>query len=223
MSKISSDTLSEAIAAILKHATDKKRGFTETIELQIALKNYDPTKDKRFAGTVKLPVAPRTKFSVGIIGDAKHINDAKAAGIPESQILSEDDLKKMKKDKKLVKKLANSHHAFLASSSLIRKIPRLLGPGLNKAGKFPAVLGANDNILEKVEQQKGSVKFQLKSKKALCLGVAVANVGMSEADINANISLSINFLVSLLTKNWQQVKRLYIKSTMGPSHRIYGF
>jgi len=111
----------------------------------------------------------------------------------------------------------------LASASLIRKIPRLLGPGLNKAGKFPAVLGANDNILEKVDAQKSSVKFQLKSKKALCLGVAVANVGMSEADIIANISLSINFLVSLLTKNWQQVKRLYIKSTMGPSHRIYGF
>jgi large subunit ribosomal protein L10Ae len=223
MSKISSDTLQEAVQAILKHSAEKKRGFTETIELQIALKNYDPTKDKRFAGTVKLPIAPRTKFSVGIIGDAKHINDAKAAGIPESQILSEDDLKKMKKDKKLVKKLANSHHAFLASASLIRKIPRLLGPGLNKAGKFPAVLGANDNILEKVEAQKSSVKFQLKSKKALCLGVAVANVGMSEADIEANISLSINFLVSLLTKNWQQVKRLYIKSTMGPSHRIYGF
>jgi large subunit ribosomal protein L10Ae len=223
MSKVSSDTLQEAVQAILKHAQEKKRGFTETIELQIALKNYDPSKDKRFAGTVKLPVAPRNKFSVGIIGDAKHINDAKAAGIPESQILSEDDLKKMKKDKKLVKKLANSHHAFLASASLIRKIPRLLGPGLNKAGKFPAVLGANDNILEKVEAQKASVKFQLKSKKALCLGVAVANVGMSEADITANISLSINFLVSLLTKNWQQVKRLYIKSTMGPSHRIYGF
>jgi large subunit ribosomal protein L10Ae len=223
MSKISSDTLQEAIQAILKRSAEKKRGFTETIELQIALKNYDPSKDKRFAGTVKLPIAPRTKFSVGIIGDAKHINDAKAAGIPESQILSEDDLKKMKKDKKLVKKLANSHHAFLASASLIRKIPRLLGPGLNKAGKFPAVLGANDNILEKVEAQKSSVKFQLKSKKALCLGVAVANVGMSEADISANISLSINFLVSLLTKNWQQVKRLYIKSTMGPSHRIYGF
>ena len=29
----------------------KKRKFTETIELQITLKNYDPMKDKRFAGT----------------------------------------------------------------------------------------------------------------------------------------------------------------------------
>jgi len=223
MSKVSSDTLRDAVQAVLKEAQAKKRGFTETIELQVALKNYDPTKDKRFAGTVKLPVAPRQKFLVAIIGDAKHINDAKAAGVPASSIFSEDDLKKLKKDKKLVKKLANSHHAFLASATLIRKIPRILGPGLNKAGKFPAVLGPNDNIKEKIDQQKESVKFALKSKKALCLGVAVANVSMAEADIIGNTSLSINFLVSLLSKNWQQVKRLYIKSTMGPSHRIYGF
>ena len=42
-------------------------------------------------------------------------------------------------------------------------------------------------------------------------------------EIVANITLAINFFVSLLSKNWQQVKRVYIKSTMGPSHRIYGF
>jgi len=122
-----------------------------------------------------------------------------------------------------VKKLANSYDAFLASSTLIRMIPRLLGPGLNKAGKFPSALGQNDDINEKVVSQKASIKFQLKSKKAMCLGVAVANVSMTQEQIQTNIILAVNFLVSLLSKNWQQVKRLYIKSSMGPSHRIYGF
>jgi len=84
-------------------------------------------------------------------------------------------------------------------------------------------LGPNEDITEKVAAQKASIKFQLKAKKALCLGVPVANVGMKKADVEANITLAINFMVSLLTKNWQQVKRLYIKSTMGPAHRIYGF
>lgn len=28
--------------------------FLETVELQISLKNYDPQKDKRFSGTVRL-------------------------------------------------------------------------------------------------------------------------------------------------------------------------
>jgi len=220
MSKLSNDTLIEAVEAIMKHSAEKKRNFTETIELQVALKNYDPNKDKRFSGTVRLPAPPKKKFTVCIIGDQKHIDEAKKLGVPA---LSQDDLKKLKKDKKLVKKLANQYDAFLASATLIRMIPRLLGPGLNKAGKFPTVLGANEDILEKIETTKASIKFQLKSKKALCLGVAVANVGMKQEEIVASITLAVNFLVSLLSKNWQQVKRLYIKSTMGPSHRIFGF
>ena len=34
--------------------------------------------------------------------------------------------------KKKVKKLAKSYDAFLCSDTLIKQIPRLLGPGLNK-------------------------------------------------------------------------------------------
>ena len=45
-------------------------------------------------------------------------------------------LKKLNKNKKLVKKLAKRYHAFLASEAVIKQIPRLLGPGLNKAGDF---------------------------------------------------------------------------------------
>jgi len=54
MSKIPRDTLTEAVTILLKKAKeDKPRKFKETVELQIALKNYDPQKDKRFSGTVK--------------------------------------------------------------------------------------------------------------------------------------------------------------------------
>ena len=43
---------------------EKKRNFLETVELQIGLKNYDPQRDKRFSGTIKLPVVPRPGMSV---------------------------------------------------------------------------------------------------------------------------------------------------------------
>lgn len=52
-----------------------------------------------------------------------------------------EGLKKLNKNKKLVKKLAKKYHAFLASEAVIKQIPRLLGPGLNKAGKYFTVLG----------------------------------------------------------------------------------
>jgi len=199
---------------------DKKRKFVETIELQVGLKNYDPVKEKRFAGTIRLPHVPRERFSVCVLGTDKDCDDAKANAVP---CMSVADLQKLNKNKKLVKKLAAQHGAFLASASLIRKIPRLLGPGLNKAGKFPTVISGSEGMAANVENLKASVKFQLKSKKTTCLGVPVGNVQMSKEDNVKNIMLAINFMVSLLPKNWQQVKRMYLKSTMGPSVRVYGF
>ena len=80
-------------------------------------------------------------------------------------------------------------------------------------------MGPNDSLEDKIEEQRAQVKFALK--KVLCLSQAVANVGMSKEDIARNVTLSINFLVSLLKKQWMNVGSLYIKSTMGPSHQIY--
>ena len=50
--------------------------------------------------------------------------------------MSADDLKKLNKNKKLVKKLAKKYDAFLSSEALIKQIPRLLGPGLSKGMWF---------------------------------------------------------------------------------------
>jgi large subunit ribosomal protein L10Ae len=64
-----------------------------------------------------------------------------------------------------------------------------------------------------------SVKFQLK--KVLCLGVAVGHVKLSEEQIRQNVTMSINFLVSLLKKGWNNIKSLYICSTMGKSVKLF--
>ena len=74
-SKLQSEALREAISQIANDAKEKKRNFTETIELQIGLKNYDPQKDKRFSGSVKLPHIPRPKMKVCMLGDSQHVED----------------------------------------------------------------------------------------------------------------------------------------------------
>merc|ERR1711899_678263 len=209
-SKVSKDTLFECVREVLKYSTEtKKRKFTETIDLQIGLKNYDPQKDKRFSGTIKLKHIPKPKYSVCIFGDQQHCDEAKAKGLP---FMSAEDLKKLKK-------LAKKYDAFMASESLIKQIPRLLGPGLNKAGKFPSLLTHADDIEAKINDLKSTIKFQMK--KVLCLNVAVGNVNMTEDELVQNIHLAVNFLVSLLKKHWQNVRSLYIKSTMGPAQRLY--
>merc|ERR1712168_1071721 len=164
MSKVSKDTLYETVAAVLAAAKEKPRKFVETVEMQVGLKNYDPQKDKRFSGTVKLRHVPRTKFKVCVLGDQQHCDEAKANGLP---CMSQEDLKKLNKDKKKVKKLAKSYDAFMASDPLIKQIPRLLGPGLNKAGKFPTMITHGDKMVDKINDIKGTIKFQMK--KVLCL------------------------------------------------------
>jgi len=71
----------------------------------------------------------------------------------------------------------------------------------------------------KIVEVKSTIKFQLK--KVLCLAVAVGHVGMTEDELIGNIMLSINYLVSLLKKGWQNVGSLVIKSTMSPPRRLY--
>lgn len=214
MTKVSQQTIKTGVATILKDR--KERKFIETVELQIALKNYDPDKDKRFAGTVKLPNVTKANFKVCVLGDAQACEDAKKKNIPYMDI---DALKALNKDKKLVKKLARKYNAFLASDSILKQLQRILGPGLNKAGKFPTLLGKNEDINMKINELQCQVKFQLK--KVLCLGVAVGNVQLTEDQLVANIERSISFLVSLLKKGWQNIKALYIKTSMGKSYQIY--
>merc|ERR1712088_329713 len=178
-SKVSKDTLFECVREVIKYSTEtKKRKFTETIDLQIGLKNYDPQEDKRFSGTIKLKHIPRPKFSVCIFGDQQHCDEAKAKGIP-----------------------------YMSAE------------GLNKAGKFPSLLTHQDDIESKINDLKSTIKFQMK--KVLCLNVAVGNTTMTEDELVYNIHLAVNFLVSLLKKHWQNVRSLYIKSTMGPAQRLY--
>merc|ERR1711990_1297849 len=214
MSKVPKETLYECVAAVLQGSKDKPRKFLESVDLQIGLKNYDPQKDKRFSGTVKLKHIPRNKFKVCILGDQAHCDEAKEKGLP---CMSADELKKLNKEK--VKKLAKSYDAFLCSDTLIKQIPRLLGPGLNKAGKFPTMITHVDDLDAKVNDLKATIKFQMK--KVLCLSVAVGNVEMTEDQLIENIRLAMNFLVSLLKKHWQNVKSLHIKSSMGKPQRLH--
>lgn len=50
----------------------------------------------------RLPNIPRPKMTVCILGDAFHCDQAKAASL---EYMSVDDLKKLNKNKKLIKKL----------------------------------------------------------------------------------------------------------------------
>merc|ERR1712161_181007 len=111
-------------------------------------KNYDPVRDKRFSGTFKLPTVPRPNLKCCVLGNAAHCEQADRIGVEH---MSVEDLKKLNKNKKLVKKLAKRYDFFMASDNMIKQIPRLLGPGLTKAGKFPTLIAGGNVSMESKE------------------------------------------------------------------------
>merc|ERR1712021_174591 len=161
-----------------------------------------PQREKRFSGTFRLPTVPRPNLKCCMIGNAAHCEQAERINV---DFRSVEDLKKLNKNKKLVKKLAKKYDFFLASDNMIKQIPRLLGPGLTKAGKFPTLLASGDDMQEKINEMKATIKFQMK--KVMCLNVSVGNVDMTKKEIIVNTQLAGNFLASLLKKQWQNITR----------------
>lgn len=70
---------------------------------------------------------------------------------------------------------ASKYDAFIASSSLLRKIPRYFGPALSRIGKFPVAVSSSEKLAEKVAQVKATVKMSLKFKVGapMCMAFAI--------------------------------------------------
>ena len=100
MSKITNALVLECIKDMREKT--KERKFTQTIELQIALKDYDPQKDKRFVGSVRLPNVPRPNLKICVIADQKHTDEIAKAEV-KVDVTNMDALKKFNKDKKQIK------------------------------------------------------------------------------------------------------------------------
>lgn len=213
--KINNAQVAEAIAEL--RLKMKQRKFTETIELQIGLKDYDPQKDKRFVGTVRLPNNPRPNLKICIIADEKHKDEVLKNKI-DVDVVDLEYLKKFNKEKKLVKNWAKKYSLLLASDTVLKKVPVVVGPILNRINMFPQVVSHNETLLNKVEDVRSSVKFQLK--KVTCLASAVGNATMTDEELRTNIMMSLNFLVSLLKKGSHNLKSVNIKSTMSKAIKI---
>lgn len=128
------------------------------------MRDYDLSKNERFQGSIRLPNAPRPNIRIGVIGNLTHCgtiylwslsDQAKALGLTA---IDQDGLKKFNKEKKPIKKWCKPFDVLIASESLMKILPRLVGNVLVKIGKFPIAIGENDTVANKIAEVKASVK-----------------------------------------------------------------
>ncbi|KAH9377721.1 hypothetical protein HPB48_013479 [Haemaphysalis longicornis] len=216
-SRISTDKLASSIAAVVAASKKKPRKFVETVQLLIVLKKWDPRKDGRFYGTVKVLYAPRPKFRACILGDQQHCDEAKDLDLP---FMNKNQIEEISKSSTRLNKLVKTYDAFLASPSLFNKLPGPFRRVLYVARKEPTLLTHDESMGAKVEELKSTVSFRMR--RVACLCVTVGNVGMPREEMLENVFTVVDYLLPLVKGAWHNIRSLSVKSSMGPPQRLYG-
>lgn len=214
MNKLTNEQIKKAIEDALENR--KQRKFTETVDMQVMLRDYDPEKEKRFNSSTTLNYSCRSHLKVCVIGVIQHVEQAKEAGIDGVLV---DDLKKFNNEGKLIKKWARKYDVLLVSESQNKNVTKLIGRYITSIGKLPITLSERELVKDKVAELMRTIRFRVKKFPWLAQGVGVDTLDAEE--LRQNVTKSINFLVSLLPKGWQNIKTIHVKTTMGKAIRLY--
>ena len=208
----------EIVEAVKKAKEESKpRNFTQSIDVVINIKDLDVKKpENRFDEEVFLPNGRGKGIKIAVIADGELAISAKDAGA--DLVINKEDLQEMGKDRKQAKKMANEYTFFVAQADMMPQVGRFLGPVLGPRKKMPKPVPATikpDPVLERLSN---TVKVRIKDQPVI--QAIVGSQDMDEELIADNVEAVLGVLDRNLEKGRNQIKSMYIKTTMGPVTRV---
>ncbi len=211
--------MTQEILEAVKEAKEqsKPRNFTQSIDVIINIRDLDVNKpENRFDEEVALPNGRGKDIKIGVIGDGELAVQAKNAGV--AMVLSKEDLEGLGKDRKEAKKVANSIDFFVAQADMMPLVGRFLGPILGPRKKMPKPVPASVKIEPVLERLQRTVKVGVKTQPSIQVLVGTQN--MSDEALADNIEAVLAVLDHNLEKGRNQIKSMFIKTTMGSVVRV---
>lgn len=208
----------EIVEAVKKAKEESKpRNFTQSIDVVINIKDLDVKKpENRFDEEVFLPNGRGKGIKIAVIADGELAISAKDAGA--DLVITKEELQEMGKDRKQAKKMANEYTFFVAQADMMPQVGRFLGPVLGPRKKMPKPVPATakpDPILERLSN---TVKVRIKDQPVI--QAIVGSQDMDDELIADNVEAVLGVLDRNLEKGRNQIKSMYIKTTMGPVTRV---
>ena len=192
---------------IQKLRKQEKKKFTQTVDLGLTLKNLDVKKpENRFSKETVLPHGRGRDVHVGLISNS----------IPDA--INKDGLDELQKDMKKMRAVINKYDYFLCEPALMATVGKVLGKFLGPKGKMPKPLPPNVPAEAIMTSLKKSVSVRVRDAPAIT--VPVGTEAMTDAQLKENAEAVINDVKGLLPKGANQIKTLYIKTTMGKPVKI---
>ena len=194
----------EIKAALVELRKEKKRKFTQTVDLVMNLKNYDVRKEA-LNTFVEIPHGSEKKLAAFFAKRSKLIDT----------ITPEDFVKY--KEAKDIKRLAKKYDAFIAAAPLMGKIATTFGRVFGPMNRMPSpqagIIPKEDDEMVKMMIEKMNKSVRIKNKE-MAIKIAVGKEDMSDDDLEANIKAAIKGLTKKLPRGNDNVKEVLIKFTM---------
>lgn len=211
--------MKQEILEAVKKAKDesKPRNFTQSVDVVINIKDLDVKKpENRIDEEVFLPKGRGKEVKIAFIADGELAVQAKNAGA--DLVITKSELEDMGKNRKDAKKIANQYNFFVAQADLMPLVGRFLGPVLGPRKKMPKPVPASakpDPILERL---KSTVKIRIKDQPVI--QAMVGSHEMEDEMIAENIEAVLGILDRNLEKGRNQIKSMYVKTSMGPVVKV---
>ncbi len=198
---------------------ERKRNFSQTYDLIINLKHFDPKKNNiDFFDT--LPKARKKKLKIcALVGQELEEKAKESCDF----VIIEKEFESYGADKKKIKQLAQKYDIFLAQANLMAKIAKAFGRVLGSRGKMPnpkagAIVPPNADL--KVVSEKLRKTVRMNNKKQSKLQTAIGDEGMSKEDVADNIISLFNHTIKQLPAELNNIKSVMLKKTMSKPMRM---
>ncbi|KZX15813.1 50S ribosomal protein L1 [Methanobrevibacter cuticularis] len=211
--------MTQEIMEAVKEAKEqsKPRNFTQSIDIIMNIKDLDVKKpENRFDEEVALPNGRGKEVKIGFIADGELAVQAKNAGI--NLVVTKEDLEELGKDRKKAKKLANSIDFFVAQADMMPLVGRFLGPVLGPRKKMPKPVPASAKAEPIITRLQNTVKIGVKDQATIQTLVGTQDMG--DEQIAENIEAVLEILDRNLEKGRNQIKSMFVKTTMGSVVRV---
>ena len=198
----------------------EKRKFKQTFDLIINLKGIDIKKPEHQVDVfVTLPHPRGKKVKVcALVGPEL---EGQAKGMYDSVIVANDFIKY--KDKKDVKKVANSFDFFIAQANIMPKVATTFGRVLGPRGKMPnpkagCIVPPNANLKPLYNKLQQTVRITAKT--APLMQCPIGTEDMKSEDVTENALVVYNALLHALPNEKHNIKDIYVKLTMGKPVKV---
>ncbi len=191
-----------------------ERGFSESIEVSVNLKDLDLTIPKnRLEDEVPLPNGRGRPVRVAVIGSPELIQ--KVRGVADEVILASDLDEAVKNGKRL----AGRVDFFLAEAPLMPTIGKRFGTILGPRGKMPRPIAPGSDPSNLIRALQRSIRVRSKGNRTFHAPVGTRT--MPPEQIAQNVDAVLGRILGKLERGRTNVESVYVKTTMGPAIRLW--